>query len=61
MQGKENARQPWKATRAHVRKHESILARIEGEPLPLTDRELWILGAAFTAISLGIVLLGLFV
>lgn len=28
MQGKENARQPWKATRAHVRKHEASIARM---------------------------------
>lgn len=45
--------------RATVRKHESILARIQGEPLPLTDRELWILGSAFTAVSLGFVLMGI--
>ena len=59
MQEKENARQAWKTERAYVREHDGIIARIQGEPLPVSDRDLWILGSVFTAISLGFVLMGI--
>lgn len=55
MKGKENARQPWKATRAHVRKHDRIIAR---EWSHVSSRDWAVLGAVFTACGLAIVMAG---
>ena len=54
MQGKENARQPWEASRAHVRKHEQIISREWGH---VSSRDWAVLGAVFSACGLAIVLL----
>ena len=55
MSGKESARQPWEATRAHVRKHDQIISREWGH---VSSSDWAVLGSIFTACGLAIVLSG---
>lgn len=58
MRGKENARQAWEASRAHVRKHDGIIARLRGEELPLSRKEERLLGVVFTVCGFATVMAG---